>query len=480
MLVLCEERARLLEIEQTAEWIRRNGFKRIAIQVPDEMLSEAASISCALQQACEEKELQTQVFIMADTIGGSCHVDEITAQHLDAECVVHYGATYVPEVAHVPARFVLDKAPLDVDDVVAALSNHVEQGCDGATRITVTYELKYHHLMGEIEEKLRRRGFRGGASDGSPSRPNPSRCVAFARMQLLEQHSLPEGEASSAGDGNGGGLETCTHAVGGLTFSLEENSDGDGEAFVWIGDEGLCLTNLMLVCNRSSWFRYDPRGGAEAGLVSDVPSTSRALKRRYFLVEKAKDAAIVGIIVGSTSVAGFMTVLTNLRKMVAMAGKKCYTFVMSRVTPEKLANYPEVDVFVLVSYPQMALLDSKEFYAPVITPFEAELALVPGRQWTGQYRVDFAHLTTPIEANDDAGDCKPGDGDGDGAEAEAGPSYSLINGGYREQRPAKTNIITGGDDQAEQEQERLRKLQLSEGELSFARLRAALRPAKIP
>lgn len=34
--------------------------------------------------------------------------------------------------------------------------------------------------------------------------------------------------------------------------------------------------------------------------------------------------------------------------MAQAAGKKCYTFSMGRVTPAKLANFPEVDVFVLV------------------------------------------------------------------------------------------------------------------------------------
>mmetsp|Transcript_1969 Transcript_1969/g.4492 ORF Transcript_1969/g.4492 Transcript_1969/m.4492 type:complete len:86 (+) Transcript_1969:1016-1273(+) len=61
-----------------------------------------------------------------------------------------------------------------------------------------------------------------------------------------------------------------------------------------------------------------------------------------------------------------MRALETLRKVIAAAGKKSYTFVMGRITPEKLANFPEVDVFVLISCPQLALLDCKEFYAPVI------------------------------------------------------------------------------------------------------------------
>lgn len=42
---------------------------------------------------------------------------------------------------------------------------------------------------------------------------------------------------------------------------------------------------------------------------------------------------------------------------------------------------PQVGVFVMVACPETALLDSRDFLAPVITSFEAELAFAPGAQW---------------------------------------------------------------------------------------------------
>ena len=70
-------------------------------------------------------------------------------------------------------------------------------------------------------------------------------------------------------------------------------------------------------------------------------------------------ASIVGIVVGTLTIAGYLEALGALRRVLAKAGKKSYTFVMGRITPEKLANYPEVEVFVLISCPQLALLDSR-------------------------------------------------------------------------------------------------------------------------
>ena len=97
--------------------------------------------------------------------------------------------------------------------------------------------------------------------------------------------------------------------------------------------------------------------------------------------------------------------INQMKELITAAGKKAYTLVMGRPNPAKLANFPEVifihasgglwsfvmvefieyfsndkcsfvkcDVFIYVSCAQTALLDSKEYLAPVITPFEAMLA----------------------------------------------------------------------------------------------------------
>jgi diphthamide biosynthesis protein 2 len=40
----------------------------------------------------------------------------------------------------------------------------------------------------------------------------------------------------------------------------------------------------------------------------------------------------------------------------------------------------------------VAQLDSTEFFKPVVTPFEVELACGPDREWTGRYEFDFHAL----------------------------------------------------------------------------------------
>ena len=110
------------------------------------------------------------------------------------------------------------------------------------------------------------------------------------------------------------------------------------------------------------------------------------------MIEKAKDAQIVGILVGTLGVADYLSVIDQLKDVVKKAGKKTYTFVVGKLNVAKLANFMEVDVYVLVACPENTLIDSGEFYHPVVTPYEMEMACNPARQWTGEYVTDFRQL----------------------------------------------------------------------------------------
>ncbi|NXA31454.1 DPH2 synthase, partial [Eudromia elegans] len=160
-------------------------------------------------------------------------------------------------------------------------------------------------------------------------------------------------------------------------------------AMFYVGAEGLALSSFMLTWNRCPFSSFDPATGCARCETFNV---NRALMRRLYLVERARDAGVVGILVGTLGVAGYLDVLRHLRELLRWAGKRSYTLAVGRPSPAKLANFPEVDVFVLVACAQNSLLDSGDFYRPVVTPYELELACNPARQWTGNYLTDFRDL----------------------------------------------------------------------------------------
>ncbi|OQR69510.1 diphthamide biosynthesis protein 2-like [Tropilaelaps mercedesae] len=111
--------------------------------------------------------------------------------------------------------------------------------------------------------------------------------------------------------------------------------------------------------------------------------------RRHFLVEKAKDASIIGILVGTLGVRNYLQAIGHLRDLIRKAGRKSYTLAVGKLNVAKLANFQEIDIYVYVACPENSFFDSKEFYRPVVTPYELEVALNPNRKWGTGFFTNF-------------------------------------------------------------------------------------------
>eukprot|EP00775_Hariotina_reticulata_P010493 gene10493-10653_t len=111
----------------------------------------------------------------------------------------------------------------------------------------------------------------------------------------------------------------------------------------------------QLTFNTHSWLLLDAAAHAvQRGLADGL---ERLLKRRYYLVERARGASMVGLLVGTLGAAGYLTALQQLRALATQAGKKTYTLLMGKPNPAKLANFPELEVFVMLSDPQGLVLE---------------------------------------------------------------------------------------------------------------------------
>lgn len=160
--------------------------------------------------------------------------------------------------------------------------------------------------------------------------------------------------------------------------------------------------------------------------------------RRYGAVQRARDADTVGIVVGTLGIADYLPMLAHLRAILRQHRKKSYTVAVGKLRPEKLANFAEVECWVLVACPENALLDglgpavpdSKAYPVPVVTPFELEIALssaegsdnAGGRHWDGTYILNFRELL---------GSSASADGPASTQMEDDGPVFSTATGKYR-------------------------------------------------
>lgn len=120
------------------------------------------------------------------------------------------------------------------------------------------------------------------------------------------------------------------------------------------------------------------------------------MRRRNFYIEKCKDAQSLGIVVGTLATAGYLDVVDRIKRLARDRGTRTYLLSIGKINPAKLANFMDIDCFVFVGCPENNIYTSRDFYKPLLSVFEAELALNPAwhDQYTNVYSVDFSEILT--------------------------------------------------------------------------------------
>ncbi|MCJ1281904.1 Diphthamide biosynthesis protein 2 [Xylographa opegraphella] len=434
-----ERIALIYEIHRTIASIRQARYRRIALQFPDSMLPDAPRVFEALQQglkspapprrpdapdrrttdqvvdemldlqisAQNEKLPEERLYILADTSYGACCVDEIAAEHVEADVVVHYGRACLSPTARLPVIYVFTEQHLPVEGVLAAFR---ETNPDRGERVILMADVTYaSHLTG-IEERLREEGYANlftTAIMHDPSSPLPNRTVPEEVCQDRER--LKEWRL----------------------FHIAEPP------------QALLLT----LSSRVADVHIYPTLQADLSHPQQtlLASTSLALRRRYALLTSLSTVPVFGILINTLSVKNYLHIVEHVKAQILAAGKKSYTFVVGKVNAAKIANFSEVGGWVVIGCWESSLVESKDFWKPVITPFELELSLKGDgeRVWTGEWRSDFQGiLDGDLKINGRADEMLNGSGlisgidvDANGGELDsepesAPPEFDLRTGRY--------------------------------------------------
>ncbi|KAI6102295.1 putative diphthamide synthesis protein-domain-containing protein [Pisolithus croceorrhizus] len=394
------------EIERTAKEIRDGDHKRIALQFPDELLRESVPIYRLLKQRVNEGQ---EIYVLADTSYGSCCVDEVAAQHVDADLMVHYGHACLSQTSRLPVIYVFGRKPINVDSCVKQISDVIASSDKSLSSVLIRHDVACSYRAEEIVSKLR------------------DKTVATATR--IVYHAVPTKMGPSRTQPNSDSGSISGKHEGNDVLRAESGADlvEDDGAVIYIGDESLTLTNILMTHSSNKVYSYNPTTNV---VRLESGRTNKLLMRRFAVVQKARDADVFGILVGTLGVASYLSVITYLRNLLSRAKKKSYTISVGRLNPAKLANFMEIECFVLAACPENSLIESKDFFKPIITPHELKVALLPEGTWLGRYVLDFSHLITENECEKEAVEDDAGNDDKDPER----PSFSLITGKYRQVR----------------------------------------------
>jgi diphthamide synthase subunit DPH2 len=539
---------------------------RIALQFPDDLLSDAPTVSWLLEDsiaiAYNEKLMESSlvteatasavkrlnqlalddspdaqllieehlahrhplVFILGDA-SPSCCPDEVSANHLNANVIVHYGYACLAPTESVPVVYafgVSRGAPdggdaydesgdvtvwkecvqlvsnechgkVQAGEILLAQSMSMENSHEKKHRkLLLLYEVRYHHAMNSLKLEFEKAGEQfqvvlgsipkqqltvarfeprkreGCGSDGDCGGGG---CVSNACAATVSNdvHRAIKGQCDSTSECEQQSSQSCCgkdasscctepntancgipNTTANDTEIIDQQHDLDKQyiprtiggieipddldlrqyTLLYIGDdmdidshEGNECTRLLLIllrCNAPDGpkfiFSYSP---ITRRLNADVlnspmsltnvttPSTvlSRLLRRRYFLLNKAKLATTIAILIGTSSQSySFRRLLSLTRHRIQSTGRTAYTFSVGKLSTagHKLSNFAEIDCYVLIacgeSIAKFWKMEREAMCVPVLTPLELDVAL-GFREWDGRYSCDFGDLIRWNEAD---------------------------------------------------------------------------------
>ncbi|KAA8498110.1 2-(3-amino-3-carboxypropyl)histidine synthase subunit 2 [Porphyridium purpureum] len=429
-----------------------------------------------------------RVFVLADTSYGECCVDQVAASHLQADALIHYGRTCLSRVQALDVRYVLPKyihpsfpradetrlsdlslrASLAMDrELVSRMGHRICSTCrdlgdqEGDHELVVFLELPLVRLLpalrSELSGELHLRGEDMQSrfiACATPSQDSPKHIgaqpstvhVSFAApsqvisefVRCEKRQDEREKARRDEYDSGAGPYRVCVKA---------------GAVILWIGidAESVALRNLVFRYSDHTIELCFPVIGTSLGALSSSAETQqgeehtaylsrvrRALKRRKYVLSKAVSAERIGILAGTLAVHHAQDVIELCKRCIVSSGRRAYVLLVGKPNVAKLANFPELDAFVLIACPESSLLDhDAEYLQPVITPFELDAVLGAPDDLVlklANYTLDLEHVlrnaSTSVEISAPAVDAEEDD---EGAQqqqlaARASTTLSVVGG----------------------------------------------------
>jgi 2-(3-amino-3-carboxypropyl)histidine synthase len=302
------------------ETLKKRGVKRVALQFPEGLKRRSAEVTSSLKNAGFD------VIVSGDPCYGACDLALDTLKFADV--LVHFG--HSPVDNHPQVIF----EPYQIDFDVAVLENALPL-LKGRTIGLVT-TVQHVHLIPAMEKFLHSKGFASTVAEGSGRTPN--------RGQVL-----------------------------GCNFAAAKKTGADEILFVGTGlfhPIGIALSTCARVIS------LDPLTGDARVVNSDT-----LLRRRFALIEKARGAKTIGIIVSTKNGQQRMELARHLESLSPVA----VIVTMREVNPDELLNLGFA-CYVNTACSRLAYDDQVRFPVPVLSPEEFEI-LCNARTWD-EYAID--------------------------------------------------------------------------------------------
>ncbi|KAK9476981.1 putative diphthamide synthesis protein-domain-containing protein [Lipomyces japonicus] len=321
------------EIHKCVWNIKRHGFKKIALQLPEGLLIFACLISDILERFCT-----VDVLIMGDVTYGACCIDDYTAKTLGCDLLIHYAhSCLIPvDVTEIKVLYVFVSIGINDQHLAATIKQNFNQGSHVTLVGTIQFNGALHAARRLIES----------ANDGNGITVDVPQIAPLSRGEVLG----------------------CTAPR--LDPKLFSSANGGG-GIVYVGDGRFHLEAAMIQNPGVPAYRYDPYSRK---FTREEYEHAEMLKVRRDAIDTARHARRVAIVLGTLGRQGNYNTLSKIKSYLQAAGIEQTLILLSEIFPQKLAEFEHVDAFVQVACPRLSIDWGYAFAKPLLTPYEACIA----------------------------------------------------------------------------------------------------------
>lgn len=339
----------MFPVDEIIDRLRETNYRVVALQFPDDLLH----LSFCITEQLKSSLSSCQIFTLADTSYGSCCIDEVAAEHVNADLIIHFGDSCLS----LPSRFRVwwyfqpdesfnSKAFLEA----CSLLNFSAKKTFLISQVSCLYALR------EIKQELPNGVF---LLEAHRSFDPADHCTcSYFYNRILPENECLEGDYQILFVG----VQNCPLFA---NISIEESRKG----------------KAVLV--------YDSLAGKIFPIEESLP-TSEFIKRLR-LIEKISSCECFGIVVGTVSVALYREVIARVKATIKKYSKSFFTLVLGKINEAKLANFSSVDAFVYIGCSESSILSKGTILSgkPIVSPLELHLGL-SGDPFSQRYSVSFS------------------------------------------------------------------------------------------
>ncbi|KAF4959682.1 hypothetical protein FGADI_1456 [Fusarium gaditjirri] len=329
------------EIPKTIHRIQTSNAQRVALQMPEGLLLFATTISDILTQFCPGLE----TLIMGDVTYGACCIDDYTARALGCDLLVHYAhSCLIPvDVTTIKTLYVFVDISIDATHLLASLERNFASG----KTIAVVGTIQFNATIHGVKSSLERGGF---------------------RVLVPQIAPLSKGE-----------ILGCT--------SPRLKDDDNIDLILYLGDGRFHLESIMIHNPSIPAYRYDPYSRK---LTREAYGHEEMQSLRRTAIHSARTARKWGLILGALGRQGNPHTLGLIEKELKARGIPIVHLLLSEIFPGKLALMSDIECWVQVACPRLSIDWGYAFPRPLLTPYEALVALGERQDWgKGVYPMDY-------------------------------------------------------------------------------------------